>query len=130
MAVRRGAVPAGRRLLARFDAALKRESGATGKRLEFDEHEQVQLRLAAASADRRAQLQTAYDTELEGESRATLLVKLSAEIRLLDKAIGDHLGRVRLSAGTAKSPQHQPAVRSRWDRRNEAWAAAREGGRG
>jgi hypothetical protein len=128
MPVRRGAVPAGRRLLAQFDAALKRESEATGKRLEFDEHEQVELRLAAAAADRRGQLQAAYDAELEGESRASLLVKLSAEIRLLDKAIGDHLGRVHVSLGAAKSQQQQQAARSRWDRRNAAWDAAREGG--
>lgn len=128
MAVRRGAVPPGRRLLAQFDAALRRESVATGKRLEWDEHEQVELRLAAAAADRRGQLQAAYDAELARENRASLLVKLSAEIRLLDKAIGDHLGRVRVGVGAAKSQQHQQAARSRWDRRNSAWAAARQGG--
>jgi hypothetical protein len=128
MAVKRGAVPAGRRLLAQFDAALKRESETTGKALEWDEHETVELRLAAAAADRRGQLQAAYDAELEGESRTTLLVKLSAEIRLLDKAIGDHLARVRVGLGAAKSQQHQRAVQSRWDRRNAAWDAARRGG--
>ncbi|MGH3560443.1 MAG: hypothetical protein ACRDTN_01175 [Mycobacterium sp.] len=51
-----------------------------------------------------------------------------AEIRALDKAIGDHLGRVQVGAGAAKSEQHQRAVQARWDRRNAEWAAAREGG--
>jgi hypothetical protein len=33
----------------------------------------------------------------------------------------------RVGAGTAKSEQHQRAVRARWDRRAQEWAAARGG---
>jgi hypothetical protein len=43
-----------------------------------------------------------------------VLVKLSTELRLLDKAIADHLGRVRIGPGVAKSERHQRAVNVRW----------------
>jgi hypothetical protein len=55
------------------------------------------------------------------EDRATTL-------RALDKAIGDHLGRVQVGEGVAKSAQHQGAVRARWDRRDAERAAARAAG--
>jgi hypothetical protein len=36
-----------------------------------------------------------------------MLVKLSAEMRLLDNAVADHHGRVRIGPGAAKSERHQ-----------------------
>lgn len=108
---------AGQALLAEFDSALERASKAAGRRLVWDEHEQHHLRAAAAAADRRATLQQLFDTELAGENRPTTLVKLSAEMRLLDKAVADHLGRVRVGVGVAKSERHQRAANARWKQR-------------
>jgi hypothetical protein len=65
--------------------------------------------------------------EMAGENRPALVVKISAELRALDKAVGDHLGRVQVGEGAAKSSQHQAAARSRWDRRDAERAAARAG---
>jgi hypothetical protein len=36
-----------------------------------------------------------------------MLVKLSAEMRLLNNAVADHHGRVRIGPGVAKSERHQ-----------------------
>lgn len=49
-----------------------------------------------------------------------MLVKLSAEMRMLEKAVADHLGRVRIGPGVAKSERHQRAVNTRWQRKREA----------
>ena len=40
-------------------------------------------------------------------------------MRLLDKAVADHLGRVRIGPGIAKSERHQRAVNARWTRERE-----------
>lgn len=108
---------AGARLRRAFDAALEVGSQQLGKRLEWDEHEAESLRAACSCADRREQLQAAYDAELAGENRPGALVKLSAELRLLDKEVSSHLARVRVGPGVAKSERHQRAANSRWSRR-------------
>jgi hypothetical protein len=113
---------AGQKMRAEFDDALDRAGRSAGKRLVWDEHEAHALAAAATAADRRAELQQVYDNELAGESRPAILVKLSTELRPLDKAIADHIGRVRIGVGVAKSDRHQRAVNARWDRRREAQA--------
>ena len=97
---------------------------AAGKNLEFDEREEVALSSACGAADRLADLQVVYCAEVAGEARHSVLVALSAEMRLLEKSVGDHLGRLELGVGSAKSEQHQKAVRSRWDKRDAAWGRA------
>ncbi|OBK77577.1 hypothetical protein A5651_04090 [Mycobacterium sp. 1274761.0] len=103
-----------------FDQALDRASQQLGKRMAWDEHEVEALTAAARAADRRDELQQVYSGELAGDGRPAMLVKLSAEMRMLDKAVADHLGGVRIGPGIAKSERHQRAVNARWHRRREA----------
>jgi hypothetical protein len=119
----------GEALRAQMDAALVAASDASGKPLEWTEVELHHLAAAARCADRLDLLQGQLDAASRAENSA-LVVKISAELRALDKAVGDHLGRVHVGAGRAKSEQHQRAVRARWDRRNESWANARDAGNG
>lgn len=118
---------AGERLRADMDAALASEAKASGKSLEWTEAEQHHLAAAARTADRIELLQRQLAAETSGDNRPTVIVKISAELRALDKAVGDHLSCVTVGTGRAKSEKHQRAVRARWDRRDAAWAAAREG---
>jgi hypothetical protein len=111
---------AGGRLIAELDAALAEASRNLGKPLAWDEHEKQEIAAAARAANRREILQAQLDAEVAGENRPEVAVKLSAEMRLLDKSITDHLGRVHIGPGAAKSPRHQRAVNARWDRRREA----------
>ncbi|MBN7411165.1 hypothetical protein IUQ87_07490 [Mycobacteroides abscessus subsp. abscessus] len=85
----------------------------------WDERELEALNAAAGATDRRDDLQRVYADELTGDRRPGILVKLSAEIRLLDKAVADHLARVRIGPGIAKSERHQRAVNARWQRHRE-----------
>jgi hypothetical protein len=111
---------AGGRLMADLDAALAEASASLGKPLAWDEHEQHEIAAAAQAANRCEILQQQLDAEVDGENRPDVVVKLSAEMRLLDEAITDHLGRVHIGPGMAKSQFHQRAVNARWDRRRDA----------
>jgi hypothetical protein len=110
---------AGEALREDFDSALEKASQRIGKRLQWDEHELASLNAAADAATKRDQLQQIYDAELAGERRPRELVRLSIEMRLLGKAIQDHLGRVRVGPGIAKSERHQRAVNACWQRHRE-----------
>ena len=111
---------AGGRLIADLEAAWAEAAANLGKPLSWDEHEQREIAAAARAANRCEILQQQLDAEVDGENRPEVVVKLSAEMRLLDKAITDHLGRVHIGPGVAKSQRHQRAVNARWDRRRDA----------
>jgi hypothetical protein len=115
------AVTAGEALRARWDAALFDYDAS----LSWDEAECHHLEAAARAADRIELLQKQLDAEAAGENRPTVLVKISAELRALDRAVGDHLGRVTIGEGAGKSPQHQAAANARWTARRAEHEAAR-----
>jgi hypothetical protein len=117
----------GERLRAALDAALAREAQQSGRQLEWDERDTHHLDAAARCADRVDLLQSQLDAELAGENRASVVVKISAELRALDRAVAEHLGKIQVGV-PAKSERHVAAVRARWERRDAAWAAARDGG--
>jgi hypothetical protein len=76
----------------------------------------VALETAIESADRAEQVRTLLDAELaRPEPRATNVTKLSAEVRLLNKAIMDYVWRLNPGPGVAKSERHQRAGRARWE---------------
>lgn len=110
-----------------MDAVLDRVGKDAGRRLEWTETELHHLAAAARAADRISVLQRQLDLEVASEDRPTVAVKISAELRALDRAVGDHLGRIQIGDGTGKSERHQRAVRARWDARDAARTAAREG---
>jgi hypothetical protein len=86
-----GAVSAGGRLRQEMDAALKRASDEMGQpadqQLEWTEQELVALEAACSTADRAEVIREAFADELAGEKRPTVLVKLSAETRALDRQV-------------------------------------------
>lgn len=87
---------------------------------EFTELEAEALDAACAAADRAEQLQRVYDTELADQARPTTLARLSAEIRHCERQSLQMLERVKLEPQPVKSPHHQRAARTRWDRRDRA----------
>lgn len=109
---------AGAQLRQEMDSALHQASVAMGQPhdqpLEWTEQELVALEAACASADRREVLATAFSAELDAEMRSTVLVKLSAEMRALDRQVVDLLGKVNPGLGPAVSERHQKAAQARW----------------
>src|SRR6476619_6854479 len=102
---------AGQRLRAGLDAALARESEKLGQPLRWDEREQHHIDAAVRAADHVEQLQRLLDAELEAERRASVVTKLTAEIRLQDHTVSEHLGRIQLQElQPTKSPQHRDAA--------------------
>lgn len=106
----------GEQLRADLDAALARESERVGRPLRWDEREASHITAACRAADHVALLQARLDAETGGENRASIVVKLAAEIRQQDRSIGEHLSWLQLDefAPPAKSPQHRSAALSRW----------------
>lgn len=112
---------AGRRLRTQMKRALDAASKELGHQLEFDEREQDALNRAAAAADRAAELRRIFEAEQAGEARPAVLVKLSAEMRALDKQVVDLLAKLSFGPGQAGSERHRQAARARWDRRDARW---------
>ncbi|ORV44541.1 hypothetical protein AWC02_14945 [Mycolicibacter engbaekii] len=99
-------------------AAWAAELAAADPALEWSPHELTHLDAACRAADRAEALRLAFAAEQAGEQRPDVLVKLSSELRMLDKAVADHLGRLTLAEDErVKSPQHQAAANARWDAR-------------
>lgn len=109
---------AGERLRADMDAALQRASDALGQPadepLEWTEQELVALEAACGAADRAEILDAAFAAEIGGEKRSSVLVKLSAEVRALDRQVVDLLAKVNPGLGPGLSERHQKASRARW----------------
>lgn len=108
---------AGGRLRADMDAALAHASRDAGQRLEWSEQELHVLELAGETADRAAVLKELFAAEQDGENRPSMLVKISAEVRALNRQVVELVARVNPGVGAAKSARHVRAARSRWDRR-------------
>jgi hypothetical protein len=106
---------AGKLLAAQLDAALQREGDKLGKVLIWDEREAHHVAAACQSADHVELLQKRLDDEFGGDGRPTIIVQLTSEIRLLNKAIADHLRVLPLAdLVPAKAPQQQRAASARW----------------
>lgn len=105
---------AGEALLATMDAALAEASKDDCKDYEWWEQELHHLAAASRAADRVELLQRSLDAAAATNDPA-LAVKISAELRACDKAIGDHLAKVVIGEGVAKSERHQRAANARWD---------------
>lgn len=110
------AVSTGQRLRADVDKALEAAGRDLGKTLEWSELELDVIERAVATADRADDLRAVFAAEQSGEARPTVLVSLSGELRLLDKAVVDLLARLEFGPGKAKSDRHQRAANYRWNR--------------
>ena len=107
---------AGQQLRKRVEAELAAEAERVGHRLEFDAKELECLRLAVSAEDRREYLLGVLAEAQEAGDVPLLAVKISAEVRALDRQIVDLLGRISYQIGTGKSVRHQRAAAARWDR--------------
>lgn len=108
---------AGVRLRADLDAALARAGKEVGRPLEWDEKELLTLVTAGKVADRAEVLRGMFADEQAGQARPTVLVKISAELRMCDRQVVDLVARINPGVGVAKSERHVRAARARWDRR-------------
>ena len=115
---------AGQRLLATFNAALAAASAEQGVTLAWSAHEQQRISAAVELADRAERIDAMIEAELAAaEPKPSTVAKLSAESRLLKRAVADHLSWVKIGPGAAKSERHQRAVAARWDRHHQRRAA-------
>lgn len=109
---------AGKALVAAQNAALERASQTLGQALVWSEAEEAALERAGLTVDRAEALRKLLAAELAAEEpNAGRVVKLSAELRMLDKLTVELLARLN-PEGTepAKSERHQRAARRRWER--------------
>lgn len=107
---------AGNRLRNALDAALERESKSVGRQLRWDEREAAHIEAACRAADHVELLQARLAEEAAVDNRANSIVRLTSEVRMQDRAVGEHLAYLQLAefAPTPKSARHQAAVRVRW----------------
>ncbi|WP_434158802.1 hypothetical protein C5142_18255 [Rhodococcus sp. BGS-1C] len=109
---------AGKRLVAEQNVALARTSKQTGEELAWSEAEIVALERAGETVDRAEKVRKLLDAEMRAdEVRPAMVVKLSAELRALDRLVVDLVAKLNpYSEGQAKSNRHQRAANSRWQR--------------
>lgn len=109
---------AGKRLVADQAAALARTSKDTGEVLVWSEAEIVALERAGDTVDRAEKVRKLLDIQMRAdEPNPAIVVKLSAEIRALDRLVVDLVGKLNpYGEGQAKSGRHQKAANARWHR--------------
>jgi hypothetical protein len=123
MMPRRRNPQAGKKLRAELDELLARvstEKYPGQPALVWSEQEAQIIDRAAAAADRAEVLGWLWQQEMDGNTSAATLVKLSAEMRACERAAVDLVSKVNPDVGEAKSDRHQRAARTRWDRRTGA----------
>jgi hypothetical protein len=109
-----------------LNADLAANSKSRGVALSWSPREEELIRQVAATMDRRVDVAAVYrQTVTEGDAK--MMVKLSAELRLLDKAVGGLLKEidtdvvpVKESTTTVKARR---AVNTRWQNERERNAA-------
>lgn len=116
--MRRPKTAAGRRLVDAQNAALARASTDRGETLVWSEAEEAALERAGETVDRAEAVRKLLAVQLRAdEPNSNTVVKLSAELRMLDKLTVDLLDKLNPDGeGPAKSARHVRAARSRWDR--------------
>lgn len=88
---------AGRRLRRDLDAALREVGEERGLTLVWTVREVAWISLACSAADRAEALQRLWDAA-QGEGKAGGLVRLSGELRQLERQVADLVGRLEIGA--------------------------------
>ena len=103
-----------RRVLDALEARRIELESEHGETFEWDEREQVVLRMLGDAIDRKETLKRQF----ADADKPSTAAKISAELRQLERTISEQLGRLDLEgAGEVKSQRHQKAARTRWDRK-------------
>ncbi|WP_201408420.1 hypothetical protein [Mycobacterium paraintracellulare] len=103
----------GRRLIAAMQQELEFVNEDTGRDLEFSPQDSAALDIAAAAADKIADLQEVYALERAGQSRPATLAKLAAEIRGQQRTQLEALAKITLDPDHLSNVR-RAAARSRW----------------
>jgi hypothetical protein len=106
---------------------LAREGARIGQKLEWSEVEREHLAAACRAADRIEALEARFAAELADKARPTSLAGLSAEVRLLDKALAHHLEQVNVGVPVDNARQRR-AANARWNYHRGESAWGRKGG--
>lgn len=115
MAIRRPRTAAGRRLVDDQHEALRRAGEEAGVALVWSETEEAALERAGQTVDRAERLRKVFDDEMRGDAHPAVLVKISGELRQLDRQVIALLAQLNPEGeDTPKSERHQRAARSRW----------------
>ena len=107
-----------RKLLAEFTSYLAAASTRRGETLSFTPQEQAVLGLISAQIDRKCDLKRMYAKAADDPK---VLVKLSAELRLLEASIARLMKQVQVDMPMQQSPTSRKAskaARTRWNRRD------------
>ena len=107
--------PEARRVRRELDEQLAATAAATGRDLVWTPQDRVILGLIMSSIDRKCELQRDYSSASEPKIR----VKLSAELRLLEAAVGRLIKQVKTDMPTPLSRRSQKAQQAalvRWGR--------------
>jgi GAF domain-containing protein len=108
-----------RKVLAGLDTELRVASERRGETLVFTPQEQAVLVLIAAQIDRKCDLKRLYTKADDAKT----LVRLSAELRLLESSVARLLRQVNVDMPAPTSLRTQKAQRAahaRWNRGNDA----------
>src|ERR1700676_4870756 len=117
-----------RKLLAEFASYLAASSARRGETLSFTPQEQAVLGLISAQIDRKVDLKRMYAKAADDPK---VLVKLSAELRLLKASIARLMKQVQVDMPVQQSltsRKASKAARTRWDRRGIHAGLARTSG--
>lgn len=108
---------AGEKLRDSLNAQLARASEDAREDLEWTNQEEAVLARAADAADRAEILNDRWVALANDPATdPALLVKVSGELRALERSITDLVFKVSPELGQAKSFQHQKAAQTRWNR--------------
>lgn len=108
------------KLLDALDAKLAKAAERQGVSLRWTAAEQHTLEILADTIDRRTALTSAFD----GASEAKVQVKLSTEIRQLDRLVVQLLAKVEVAGAAPKQPESlrtmkaREAANARWGKQN------------
>jgi hypothetical protein len=117
------AMSAGQRLRRSLDSELRKAAKTQGVILVWSPAEVAAIATAVRAADYAEVLQARFDSaaaaDAEDAAAASVLVKVSAELRLLHRLVADMVARLQFGPGKAKSERHVRSARTRWDRAAE-----------
>jgi hypothetical protein len=108
-----------RKLLQHFDSELAAASARRGDTLVFTPAERAVLDLIGAQIDRKVDLKRLYG----GADDAKTLVRLSAELRLLESSVARLLRQVNVdmpAPSSLRTQKAQRAAHARWNRGRDA----------